>query len=88
MELESVIRNIVRDELAGISAVRPEPVLITPEQAAELCSVGKDTIFALVQGSPSNGFPCVRLSTRTIRIDKVRLAAWFAAGGVGGVLNV
>lgn len=83
MELESAIRNIVREELAGLTIGTLSPELISPEAAAEICGCGKDTILDLVRNSPANGFPCVRLSTRTIKIDKARLSAWFAAGGLG-----
>lgn len=84
MDLNQIIRQIVDERLAehrlGSNA---EPELITPETAAEICGVGKDTILALVQESATNGFPSVRLSSRTIRIDKRRLASWFASGGLG-----
>lgn len=44
--------------------------------------ISRETIDALVHGSPSNGFPAVRLGPKTIRIDRRRFYTWLNAGGL------
>jgi len=84
MDIREAIKQIVDECLAEHHlGSNVEPELITPETAAEICGVGKDTILDLVRESATNGFPSVRLSSRTIRIDKRRLPGWFASGGIG-----
>jgi hypothetical protein len=82
MHIEQIIKQIVRDELAASGGVSPEPELIDIDAAAEICSCGKDTIQDLFKESHLNGFPAVVLGKKTYRVDKRRLAAWLAAGGL------
>lgn len=72
------IREIVRDEIANL-VVSPDPELLTPDEAAKFLGIGKAAVLSLVD---VEGFPAVRLGSKTIRIDKRRLNAWIASGGV------
>jgi len=83
MQIEQIIKQIVREEVAAcVGAFGTEPELITLEEAAKLCSCGPDTIRDLFGESATNGFPAVVLGKKTHRVDKRRLAAWLAAGGL------
>ncbi len=83
MDIELTIRNIVRDELAKAAAAGHEPEMITVAEAIRVLGIGRSKVYRLVDESPANGFPAVRLGTRTIRIDKRRLHPWIASGGLG-----
>ena len=84
MEIDTLIRHIVNEIVdARLNGHASEPVLITAEEAAKLCGVGKDTIVSLAHGAAENGFPAVWLSSRLLKIDKTRLTRWFAGGGLG-----
>lgn len=81
--INQIIRDIVREEISQHAAdLSSEPVLITPDDAAKLCGVNKQTVLDLHDQRDANGFPSVRLGKRTIRIDKRRLNQWFATGGL------
>jgi hypothetical protein len=83
--LESLIREIVADELRAIEAERGTlPDLLEVKDVAKRLGVGPDTVYELVKGSPANGFPFVKLSAQNIRIDARRLASWLASGGLAG----
>lgn len=84
MDIESQIRTIVREELAGIVPVgSSDPELITIADAAKLCGVSKSVVEELHRDRGNNDFPSVQLGPRTIKIDKRRLNQWIAAGGLG-----
>lgn len=84
MELEAIIKNIVKAEIAAaIGTGSPEPELITIDQASKLAGCGKDVINALIKDAAVNDFPVIHLGPKTIRIDKRRLAKWFTTGGLG-----
>lgn len=83
MALEDTIRDIVREEIAGLrSAVSPEPELITISTFIKDYGVNRAVVESLHRGRVANGFPSVQLGPRTIRIDKTRLNKWFASGGL------
>ncbi len=83
MIIEEIIKDIVRSELAELQTLPPaEPELITINEACTLCGCNRTVIDELVHGSPANGFPAVRLGSKTIRIDKRRLSTWFRTGGL------
>lgn len=82
--IDIAIREIVRQEIAGLCQSPGDPELISVDKAAELCdNVDKSVILALHHDRHANGFPSVKLGPKTIKIDKRRLAAWFASGGLG-----
>jgi hypothetical protein len=84
-ELEKLIRDLVKETVAELGVGAPQPVeLIKIEEASQICDVDKSVINSLIQDSESNGFPVIRLSTRTIRIDRHRLYAWLHSGGLNG----
>lgn len=85
MDVETLIRSIVRDEIEAAIGPRAaaDPILLTPGEAADLCGIGKPAIYDLCAGAPINGFPVVRLGTRHLKIDKARLVRWLATGGIG-----
>lgn len=84
MDITEVISNIVDQRLAELSFGPPaEPQLIKTSEAAKLCGCSSDIIIALAHDTANNGFPAVWLSSKTLRIDKHRLAKWFASGGLG-----
>ena len=84
MDINTIIRDIVREEISQHAAdLSSEPLLITPDDAAKICGVNKQTVLDLHHARSSNGFPSVDLGKRTIRIDKRRLNQWFATGGLG-----
>lgn len=57
------------------------PALITVAEAAEICRVRDQNIIReLHRTCPT--FPSVQLGRRTIRIDRDKLTAWLANGGV------
>jgi hypothetical protein len=83
MQIEQIIKQIVRDELASsVGAFPPEPELIELQEAADICNCGPDTIRDLFKESHLNGFPAVVLGKKTHRVDKRRLALWLASGGL------
>ena len=83
MSTDEAIRQLIREELASwAGSVPAEPELITVDEAAKICECAKSAIYDLVDQAPANGFPSVRLGTRTIRIDKRRLSNWIQAGGL------
>jgi hypothetical protein len=83
MQIEQIIKQIVRDELAaGVGASPPDPELIEIKEAAKICGCGVDTIQDLFRESHLNGFPAVVLGKKTYRVDRRRLAAWLATGGL------
>lgn len=86
MELEVIIRDIVRSEIeAAIGPNGPscaDPELITIAETAAAAGCGKDVINALIKDAPANGFPVIHLGPKTIRIDKRRLAQWLSRGGL------
>lgn len=84
MEIEEVIRNIVRDEIAEyVGANVSDPVLIGVNDAAAICGVHRSVIDEIIKESADNGFPSIRLGARTTKIDKARLNRWLATGGLG-----
>lgn len=83
MQIEQIIKLIVREEVSAcVGAFGTEPELIEIKEAADICSCGEDTIRDLFNESAANGFPAVVLGKKTHRVDKRRLAAWLAAGGL------
>lgn len=86
MELEVIIRDIVRSEIeAAIGSDGSnwaDPELITIAETAAAAGCGKDVINALIKDAPANGFPVIHLGPKTIRIDKRRLAQWLSRGGL------
>ena len=85
MQLEDIIRDIVRDEFDELSGSRPvaDPELITVAEFISQYPVSRDTAYGLVNGAPDNGFPSVRLGPKSVVIDKPRLNRWLATGGMG-----
>lgn len=85
MDIESTIRDIVRSEIASLSAGlgTSEPELIRIADAAKICGVSGPVIEALHHERDTNGFPSIQLGPRTVRIDKRRLQQWFETGGLG-----
>lgn len=87
MELEVIIRDIVRSEIAAAigsdGSNWADPELITIAETAAAAGCGKDVINALIKDAPANGFPVIHLGPKTIRIDKRRLAQWLSRGGLG-----
>ena len=83
MELDTLVRSIVRDEIAAAHAAPADPVLISIDEAAKIFGCGDSVINELIKDSATNGFPSIRLSTKTVRIDKARLNKWINAGGLG-----
>ena len=83
MDITEAIREIVRQEIAGLQlSTAGDPELIKITEAAELCGVNRCIIDALVKESPANGFPAVRVGSQTVRIDKRRLNGWVERGGL------
>lgn len=86
MELEVIIRDIVRSEIAAAigsdGSNWADPELITIAETAAAAGCGKDVINALIKDAPANGFPVIHLGPKTIRIDKRRLAQWLSRGGL------
>ena len=87
MELEVIIRDIVRSEIAAAigsdGSNWADPELITIAETAAAAGCGKDVINALIKDAPANGFPVIHLGPKTIRIDKRRLTQWLGRGGLG-----
>jgi len=84
MDINQAIRDIVREEIAGIYADGSgEPVLISVDDAATFCGCSRSVLMELHHERAANGFPSIVLGAKTIKIDKRRLTAWFAAGGLG-----
>ena len=86
MELEVIIRDIVRSEIAAAigsdGSNWADPELITIAETAAAAGCGKDVINALIADAQKNGFPVIHLGPKTIRIDKRRLAQWLGRGGL------
>lgn len=87
MELEAIIKNIVKAEIAAAigsdGSNWADPELVTIAATAEAVGCGKDVINALIKDAPANGFPVIHLGPKTIRIDKRRLTQWLSRGGLG-----
>lgn len=83
--IETVIRNIVREELAANvpDTASAEPDMIKLEETATILDVGKSTVEELHRDRATNGFPSVQLGPRTVRVDRRRLNQWTANGGLG-----
>ena len=92
MPIESELRQIVRDELAsfGVMSAAPDPELISVKETvrhlnAAGSKVATDAIvYSLHHHRRENGFPSVQLGPRTIVVDRRRLNAWIADGGIDG----
>lgn len=83
MSIDELIRKTVREELESwVNSAPAEPELISIKEAAKICSCSRSVMDALVQNAETNGFPAVRLGSRTIVIDKRRLNSWFQNGGL------
>ncbi len=80
---DEAIRQLIREELESwVHSVPAEPELIDIKEAAKICNCSRSVIDALVKEAATNHFPAVRLSTRTVLIDKRRLNNWFQNGGL------
>lgn len=79
MDLHQIIRETVREELANLTPAQPEPKLISTAEAAKILDCSPDTVVALAHKANQNGFPCIWLSSKTLKIDQNRLNQWFAA---------
>ncbi|HKX84591.1 MAG TPA: hypothetical protein VJL58_10265 [Pyrinomonadaceae bacterium] len=81
---EQTFTEFIRAEVAACIAasVTTEPDLIDLKEAAEVCRCGVDTINNLFAARDANGFPGVALGPKTLRVDRVRLNAWLASGGL------
>lgn len=84
--LEQVLREIVRDEVAAClgAAGAASPDLITTDEAADICDCDASVILNLFHDREANGFPGIVLGKKTFKIDRTRLNAWLARGGLGG----
>lgn len=80
--MKEFVQNIVVECLSKQSTKPAMPELISVEETTDICGVGRSVIDSLIQNSPANGFPVVRLSPKVIKVDKVRLFAWLNQGGL------
>lgn len=87
MDLNQVIKEMVREEVASVLSVNgngrdADPVMITLADAAKICGCSRSVIEALHREHKQNGFPSVQLGPRTINVDKRRLSQWLTEGGL------
>lgn len=85
MNIDSVFKTLVLQVIEESGFVRndDEPLqLISIEEAAAICDVSRSVIDSLVEDSKENNFPAVRLSAKTVKVDKTRLIKWIRAGGL------
>jgi hypothetical protein len=84
--IEQKFREIVREEIAscGILPTAPDPELIDVAETVTHLNgiVTAAVIYNLHKERAKNGFPSVQLGQRTIAVDKRRLNAWVASGGL------
>ena len=84
MEFEKLFSNLikqtVREELAA--GVSNTPELITIEETCEFLGVGRLVVDELFAEHETNGFPAIKLGSRTHKVDKTRLVAWLNNGGL------
>lgn len=90
MELEKAIIDIVNEVLdERLDGHSPDPVMISPDEAMKIMwgNDGQDhksAFWAIANDTRNNnGFPIVALGKRTHLVDKHRLTAWLARGGLG-----
>lgn len=81
MDINTIIREIVREEMATFT-VSDDPEMISTDEAAQMLTCGKQVILDLHHDRNNNDFPSVQLGPRTILIDKTRLRKWLSKGGV------
>lgn len=80
MSIDEIIDEKLSAKLAEFGfKPEPEPKLISTAKAAEIMDISQDAVVALAHQSKANGFPCIWLSSKTLRIDQNRLNQWFAA---------
>jgi len=84
MGIDTVIREIIREELKEwiASAPTPDPVLISVADSAKICRCDPSTIRSLIKEKDQNGFPAVIIGPRSIWVDKRRLSLWLEKGGL------
>jgi len=84
LDINQLVREIVREELATVNGNAPDPDMISVDAACKLLdNVSKDIVLELHHNREVSNFPSVQLGPRTIKIDKRRLNAWIASGGLG-----
>lgn len=86
MDIESTIRSIVREELAAADlSASADPVLLEPKDVYQNkgYKISETLLRDLIKNAEKYDFPVVRLGKRTTLIDKRRLNAWLASGGLG-----
>jgi hypothetical protein len=90
MDLNDAVKELVKKtvEEMGLSGISPQVELITIEEVCKICgNCDKSVINGLIQEADKNGFPVVKLGTRTIRVDRHRLNTWLRSGGLNGEHN-
>lgn len=85
--IEEKVREVVAEVLATGGGGFGDPVMISAAEAMRLMwgDDGFDhrsTLAGIIRDAAVNGFPVVRLGPKTNVIDKRRLTAWLARGGL------
>ena len=88
-DINEVIRSLVEttvDDRMRQLTLTPELISVAETRAilgGTESPLDKATVLGLARNADTNGFPAVWLSSRTLKIDKLRLAQWCANGGLG-----